>query len=303
MSPLRHIARGFTLVEILIVSSLITLLSGIAIFSINEMYNSNIRKATVAECFQLASALSFAENDVAFFPRVHHLNVSIKLLTGGSTTLITPRLDNYGYLSAQPPILRRIQSGWRGPYMGTSPPRDRGFRGRGGFIKMRLPDLGPGFDAISLVDWPADPYAQPYLHYQFKTDFSPPAGVNFPYAIISSESDEPDFLNATVSYGRNGIPGGNENTNDITFFDSQRAGSLVVEGDRFNAGVGGVADFTLRVADPDGFASGSPNLLLTTNTVLDSILATFNVPTGTLDIDNGIVGMLDRGNDDAMIKF
>lgn len=283
---------------------MIALLSGIGIFAINEMYNSNVRKVTIAECHQIASALSFAEQDLQFYPRFNHLNRSKNLITFGSTTEVTPRLDYFGFLTSNPTILTRIQDGWTGPYFGASATRDRSSRGSSsGIISVRLPDISTAFqgqqpESLSLVDWPADPYGNPYMLLVLKSVVQP-GGVIIP-SFVERESEEGDFRNAVISYGKNGIPGGNENLTDQAFFDRLSAGRLYLEGDQVVAG--GPAKYTMRTAgatDPRfRLENGSPFH----GDFLQALSVQATTP-GQYDIETGQVGMIDRGSDDIIFDF
>ncbi|MGB9692764.1 MAG: type II secretion system protein, partial [Candidatus Sumerlaeaceae bacterium] len=66
----RYSRKGFTLAEMLIVAALIALFSGLFIFSIETQYTLNKQKASVAECRQIATAMSFAQQDMGFFPKM-----------------------------------------------------------------------------------------------------------------------------------------------------------------------------------------------------------------------------------------
>lgn len=290
--------RGFTLAEILIVAAMIALLSGIGIFAINEMYNSNIRKVTIAECAQLATALSIAEQDLQFYPRFNYFNRSKNLITFGSTTEVVPRLDYYGFLSSTPAILLRIQDNWKGPYMGVSATRNRSSRGQsGGLIQVRLPDMTPfqGQD-ISLVDWPADVYGQPYLLMQLKSVI---VGGSVIPSFIERESEEGDFRNSIISYGKNGVPGGNENTDANFIASTLLPGALYVKGDTV---AGGPAKFTIRTA-----TATDPNLRLENNTAVHTnflkALSVQSTNPTIYNVDAGRVGMIDTGSDDNIFEF
>jgi prepilin-type N-terminal cleavage/methylation domain-containing protein len=308
----RHARRsGFTLMEILIVAALISLLSGIAIFSINTFYNNSIRKAVIGETHQLATGLSFAHDDVQFFPRFNFLNAPPSLVLFNEATnlpdnnSVVSSLDYYGFLypGGVIPILERIQTGWSGPYMGVSQTRDRSNRGgRSGIVKMRLPDVFLDYPSYSVVDWPADVWGNPYVFYQLRSGID--TSGNLIPEFIENQSEAGDFMTAVVSYGANRIPGGNDKTGippDGTPGDELTllAGALYIEGDD----LGGIAHFTLRVCTPDSRIN--PIYQLINNTpvhlaVLDSLR--WPNPPGP-NIDAGQVGMLDDGNDDIIYNF
>jgi len=297
------------------VAALIAILSGIGIIAINEMWESNIRKATIAESAQLATALSMAYDDVQFYPRLDLLNRSQAnvLLNAGGTGFgverVYPGLDYYGFVgvgAADPSgtrLLNRVLEGWRGTYMGMSATRDRSSRGgRSGIVRMRLPQLvgsRVNDQDISVVDWPADVYGQPYLLYQLVTIILPDGRRLARF--IERESEEADFLNAVVSYGANGFPGGNERTNDEAFIQQMEAGALYVAGDAF----GDEAHFTLRTAN-----ATQPNLRLSATVTLSQVLFTLSrLPPGATQpqvnnaIQTGEVGLIDRGTDDIVYRF
>ena len=90
-SPRRR-RRGFTLIEILIVGALISLLSGIAIFAVKQMYDSNRRKAMFDETRSIGTALHFAYEDLGFFPRLSVVGKTKSLLTFTSEPLQIQRI-------------------------------------------------------------------------------------------------------------------------------------------------------------------------------------------------------------------
>lgn len=258
--------RGFTLIEIIVVSALIALLSGIALFSINEMYIRNIRKVSVAEAFQLATALSIAENDLDFYPKLNFLTQPRDLVlldgpvqppwdeTGFSFTTAPdrcmPAIDYWGFLRGDNAYLLRILDKWDGPYMGVSQARQESNRGaQSGVVKMRIPNLAGvlinGAD-ISIVNWPADPFGNPYLLYQLKTHIE--GSSNIPY-FLEKPDEAATYKNMIVSYGRNRFPGGNDRTAQAFGQSILMPGALFVEGDPFPPVDGLSADYTLKVID------------------------------------------------------
>ncbi|MBI3737182.1 prepilin-type N-terminal cleavage/methylation domain-containing protein [Candidatus Sumerlaeota bacterium] len=304
----RRARGGFTLVEIMIVAALIALLSGIAIFSINEFYNNNIRKAVIGEANQLATALSFAHDDVQFFPRLQYLNAPRSLIfvtpcTGvQSATEVLPGMDYYGFLpGGTPATFSRINAGWSGPYMGVSMTRNRSSRGsRSGMVKMRLPDVYYSLsgcttqDKYSIVDWPADVWGNPYVLYQMKsgTDVN---GFRIP-VFIDRETEEGDYLNAVVSYGKNKFPGGNTETT-VAQANTLMNGALYVVGDAIVPGSG--VDFTLRVISSNPAIAS--NLKLNDPVVWQSVVDSLKV-VGP-NCQTGWVGMKDECSDDIIYEF
>ncbi len=65
--------RGFTLIEMLIVAALIAIFSALAVFNISEQLNISKGKAAVAECRSIATAMSFAHDDLGFYPKIGFL--------------------------------------------------------------------------------------------------------------------------------------------------------------------------------------------------------------------------------------
>lgn len=331
MNITRQKNRGFTLIEILIVAALIALLSGIAIFSINEFYNNNIRKAVIGEVNQIATAASFANDDLQFFPKLHLLSDPASVIFKDPATglqnpnQVIPGIDYFGFIpGGQPPQLTKLQNGWRGPYMGMSMTRDRSSRGsRSGIVKMRLPDVyfDPSIsnatrEALSLVDWPADVWGNPYVFYQLRS--SADVGGNLLPEFVDQLGENADYLNAIVSYGKNGYPGGNDMTpGDPTQGPSATnaagtlfAGALYVRRDALGTG----AHFTLKVAtsDPAIVATIPPNLLLHNGTtyhfdVLNGLkfdeTPYLPLPVNQSDCSQGLIGMLEDCNDDIVYEF
>lgn len=349
--------RAFTLIEIIVVSTLIALLSGIALFSINEMYIRNIRKVSFAEAFQLATALSIAENDLDFYPKLNYLRQPKELILMEETTMnvfthslnpnrTVPSLDYWGHLRANSALTLRIISNWGGPYMGVSQARQDSNRGaQSGIVKMRLPYLAESLATIngavtpnvSVVDWPADPFGNPYLLYQFKAVIDPTFAVNIPL-FLEDPSDEASFRNMIVSYGRNNFPGGNENTSQGYGNNTLLPGALYVDSDVYDDLYPNdeTADFTLKLIDmrtitgparsaadealddaimaaietrdPRLLLSNDPNAVATqdTNSQHYLVLRSFSINTmdsGNFQVETGQVGVIDTGSDDIVLEF
>ena len=219
--------RGFTLIEILIVGSLIVLFAGIAVINIQEIYKNNVRKAALGETNQLGVALSMAHQDLGFLPKLGFLILPDKLLINYATAQppgddkIYDFFDTIGYFneygigdkSVPPPTT--ITERWQtGGYFSMSQGRNNINQGRGGSVRMRV---APHVDA-AVVDWPADPWGNPYVVYLLKVDETAAvASTRVFWRFTDSVSDKSDYKTMAVSYGPNGVPGviwRKKNTND-----------------------------------------------------------------------------------------
>lgn len=189
--------KGFTLVEIFIVGSLIALFAALAIINIQQQFQTNLRKITIGETKEIATALSFAYQDIGIFPKFCFLNRSLNMLyqISGSTDL-PPDFDYMGYSIAT--LQRSLKQTWRGGYFALSPTRNRIAQGRGGVVRVLLPTSGED------IEWPADPWGNPYVLYLLYMD------SEGRYNFILSPTQEPNLFTAVVSYGPNKVPGGSE---------------------------------------------------------------------------------------------
>lgn len=292
-------ARGFTLIEILIVAALITVFAGLAIFGAKEMYDRNVRKGMYGEAMELATALSFAHDDLGFFPRVCMLSIPKTLLltqTANNGVATWPGFDTYGSYSSLMPAAN-IDKNWKGPYAGI---------GEGGrshtFVWMRLSDAefqggaikGPDGKDLSLVKWPADNWGNPYVFYQVvatgdSATASNPKGLR----LILNPTEAGDYFNAVVSYGPNGVPGHIDkdkvalSTQDVT--DILKQEGLYIRGDIVS---GGTADFTLKSVT----GTGAAKLDETLNGQLALSLE-------GQQFDSNQIGITDPGSDDVYRKF
>ncbi|HUT23900.1 MAG TPA: hypothetical protein VM492_06135 [Sumerlaeia bacterium] len=190
--------RGFTLIEMLIIAALITLFSFIAIFSAERMMRDAKRKSTIADGRSIADGLTNAHFDNAFFPKIGYLSFPKQELwvNSGAPDVLPPGFDVLGFDTLQPRA-RAIYEKWGGPYLPN--PKSRGAAsqtGVGYVVTMRIPGLD------TPLDWPADPYGNPYIVYLVGIDDE---GY---FDWIKSPSEEPDYRAIVVSYGSNGIPGG-----------------------------------------------------------------------------------------------
>lgn len=188
---------GFTLIEMLVVAALIAIFAGLAVFNILEQLESQKEKAAIAEARSLATGMSFAHDDLGFYPKLCWLKF-------GQESLLKYIQDNPGtpgsaidwFSKGGPEMLTRIQTKWGDKYMAGSMPEK--------FVNMTLAD-----DGID-VDWPCDPWNQPYMAYLVKIE---PVDVNNPNGPMEIKwafdkvGDKPDYFAGIVSYGRNKVPG------------------------------------------------------------------------------------------------
>lgn len=266
--------KGFTLVEMLVVSALIALFAGLAVFSITTQLEQNKKKAAVAECRQIATAMSFAQQDLGFFPKLSFLKFNVPSIKEALTglPLTTGALDYYGYpIPGLSPLM--LDRKWKGVYMTNNPDR---------LVDMTIQTGGsPGTREMR---WPADPWGNPYVAYLLSTtrprDQSQPT-----QQFLQSSGEEADYFAGIVSYGRNGVPGLGDN--DLGSVAAQNRLGL-----RLYTGNYGSGKFALLPVSE--FAASNPNAALRRDVFLPS-------PSGTTDP----VGphSLDPGSDDRVYQF
>lgn len=231
--PLRSSRRNqsaFTLIEILIVAALIALLAGIAAINIQRVYVDNQRKATYGEVDQITKALSFAYFDFAVYPKLCFLSQNHFFIAPpdpGTPNQPGPYLvsafEYMGFdINQNPTLANRVITNWA---QGKGAPgyfsAGVGRRGmsqgrRGGTISMEIdingynpPVAPPGLQPpVYVVPWPADPWGRPYVVYMiYQEGVDPQTGLpNVDW--VDSPTRAPNFALAVVSYGPNGVPGG-----------------------------------------------------------------------------------------------
>jgi hypothetical protein len=103
--------------------------------------------------------------------------------------------DYYGIGTGS--ISARLRNEWRGAYFAASQTRKSLTAGRGGIIIMRY-----GTSAGLQLDWPADPWGNPYVFYSVNADINTDA-----LSFIQAPTDSGNYFNGIVSYGPNGVPG------------------------------------------------------------------------------------------------
>lgn len=215
---LRRRDRGFTLAELVIVATLISLFSTLAVFSIQTQFQNNQRKAVIAETRQIAAALEFANLDTGIFPKLCFLDQSRDGLlflgverfgAGGGGFQIYNYMDVAARrtFDAAPAIDRS----WRGPYFALSQARRGLAQGRGGFAQVVLNESGWPTTEEATLRYPTDVYGNPYVVYMMNADLT-----NQQLLFVQEGADglnptkKGTFVNAVVSYGPNQVPGGDE---------------------------------------------------------------------------------------------
>jgi prepilin-type N-terminal cleavage/methylation domain-containing protein len=184
--------RGFTLVEMLVVASLIAIFAGLAVFSITAELERNKQKAAIAEARNIATALSFAYDDLGYFPKIGLLQFNqynvLDFLIGTGFDAI----EYHGYSVGN--LENKVKSSWKSTYM-AGPGADK--RAKFHYTSGRALE----------IDWPADPWGNPYVAYFVKTIPSPSVGTPPRQAFIQGPGERANFCAGVVSYGRNAVPG------------------------------------------------------------------------------------------------
>lgn len=196
--------KGFTLLEILVVAALVTLLSGIAMFSISTLYQRAQMNATRGEASQISKAESFAHIDIGFYPKFHFLDKSESEINDPAiVSLAALKSMQYTGAQMQAVTLAGIENTWNGPYWGISNKSD---------ANMPIPvnDMGIAVSGGSFKK-PVDPWGNEYVMYMLVKDPGYSSGgysadANGVRPIITA-TEEPDYMCAIVSYGPNGHPG------------------------------------------------------------------------------------------------
>lgn len=315
MPVIRGHRRGFTLIEMLIVSAMIVLLAGLAIIGAQQMYEATKKKAVQDETKSIGTALSQCKHDIGFYPRISLVGVSESLVlfrqgtpaqisANSITSFYTrPGFDTYGFYGSgyamfgntlANPVFQ-IYRLWKPPYMLVNEARAANTTGRRtGIIRMRLSDAeyqtgfpkGVGGDDPSLVWWPTDAYGNPYMVYHICAD-SPAyySSTNQKgLRLIMAPTEEATYMNVVVSYGPNHAPGGNDKPGSLGW----PAEALYVPGDLY----GTVADYTLKSVT-------SPN-----SQARIDLTKAFMVALAPSITNNGPnPGIFDNGSDDIFFKF
>ena len=211
MTPNRSSSKGFTLVEIIIVASLITILSSIISINYRTWLTSNKRKSAIGDLRTLAHTVANAHFDLQMFPKFCYLyepreTIGLVSLPLDFEAMGHPQIDGTVLFLRQRSIMKK----WKGPYYNSPASRSTLTPGLGYVTKMQLP-------GGQKLDWPADPWGNPYVIYLVKIDAS--AEIDF----ISNPFEKPNYKAIVVSYGPNRIPGGTADKSKMLPADQVRA--------------------------------------------------------------------------------
>lgn len=189
-------SRGFTLVEMLVVAALIAIFAGLAVFNITAQLEREKSKAATAEARQIATAMSFAYDDLGFFPKIGLLRFNRDGIFDFLRGTGFDSAEYHGYAVGNQ--ASRIEKKWRQNYLASSGPDKT--------VLMRF--LSNGLQKE--LNWPADQWGNPYVGYFLKT--IPAVGQEPPkHKFIETASDKANYAAAIVSYGRNRVPGLRDN--------------------------------------------------------------------------------------------
>lgn len=191
-----RLARGFTLVEMLIVAALIALFAGLAMYNIQTQLTLNKQKAMVAECRQIASAMAFAYQDLSFYPRIGLLRFNLPILNKELKGLGYDSVEYHG--NAVGGLDARLQKQWKGIYLAFNFDR---------VVKMNYRS-GSGSKQL---DWPADPWEMPYVAYLVHTVPATQSGVDPTERFLTNSGEKADYFAGIISYGPNRVPGLGDN--------------------------------------------------------------------------------------------
>lgn len=195
LTPVRR-RSGFTLIEMLVVAALIAIFAGLAVFNIVEQLNREKEKAALSEARSIATAMSFAYDDLGFFPKLCFLRFGVDELRKYiiDENLPADAIDWFDRGGAN--MGNMISSNWGEKYMSGSMP-DK-------FVTMQLNFRNGGSHEIN---WPSDPFNQPYMAYLLKMETPDRGGVPVVQWADDTLGDKPNYFAGIVSYGRNKVPG------------------------------------------------------------------------------------------------
>lgn len=188
----RRGTRAFTLVEMLIVAALIVIFSSLAVLNVSEYMKKGRQKAAVAEARHIATAMSFAHQDLGFFPKICFLNLNLISLTDSLSGMTFDAVEYHGHNIGD--LAGRLGRQWRGGYLGINHEK---------LCKMHFTSNG----VTKAFDWPLDPWNTPYVAYFMEsTDQIGPGGRRTVQFVPNAGAD-PNYFAGVVSYGPNMVPG------------------------------------------------------------------------------------------------
>lgn len=279
-----------------IVGALIALFSSLAVFGVQQQFNSNIRKAAIGETRNIASALDFANLDTSIFPRLCWLPESregLDFIRQRDGLQVYFAGDIYGRPVAQQVFGETLRSKWQGPYFALSQSRRGVSQGRTGVVLMAFAQFG---NNSLTYEWPSDPYGTPYAAYMLDIDL-PSGQLRFvtDRDLDDASRNDPtvkgNYVNAIVSYGLNLTPGGDERT--------ERGG---FENLQLYTGISGRGPFVWRGIDEFRGATSRPRANAWSREFASQVGGTY--PTGTIaGGGTGIIGISDPESDDIVFEF
>ena len=265
--------QGFTLIEMLVVAALIAIFAGLAVFNIVDQLQREKEKAAIAEARSIATAMSFAHDDMGFYPKLCFLRFGVDELTKIITDNSLPSDAIDWFDRGGPTMANMIKTNWKEKYMAGSMP-DK-------FVTMNVSFRSGGNQDFR---WPADPFKQPYMAYLVKMDYPGTAtsGPKEPVWANETLGDKATYFAGIVSYGRNKVPG--------YAWNDPRVGSI---GDQYK----------LFLSTP-----GNPLRFSTGQTVYNQVnLDWFTQTEPTPDVDEPFTGnppkIRDAGSDDKFFEF
>jgi hypothetical protein len=151
--------------------------------------------------------MGFAQQDVGFFPKLAFLRFNstnlLQVLTPSPTTLVNGLEANSFFVSN---LESRIVKNWKGIYSALNQSKLVKMQFESAVETVASPGVPTGTASL-VVDWPADPWNNPYALYLVKTI---PAGGLDPLprqSFLENSGDRANHFAGVVSYGRNGVPG------------------------------------------------------------------------------------------------
>src|SRR5690606_5516714 len=125
--------------------------------------NINKSKAAVAECRSIATAMSFAYDDLGFFPKICFLRFGLEELSTYIVPMSNTKSVEYHGIDLEDGLPNRLRKNWKQKYMSGSEP--------GKTVYMHSTT---DFGGEPPMQWPADPFGTPYVAYLMTVDNTNP---------------------------------------------------------------------------------------------------------------------------------